>query len=103
MNVRVGDIIKLENNQFVAVRDRCPSRPTRLFPLVLVLVFFGRKKRVFHGLLLPLKHLWKETSLSGKLLVLLAHLGLTPFWPFMLGTKQTQNTEGREGPGTRAL
>lgn len=27
MNVRVGDIIKLENNQFVAVRDQPPCRP----------------------------------------------------------------------------
>lgn len=32
MNVCVGDIIKLENNQFVAVRGRCPSRPTGLSP-----------------------------------------------------------------------
>lgn len=27
MNVRVGDIIKLENNQFVAVRDQPPRTP----------------------------------------------------------------------------
>lgn len=37
MNVCVGDIIKLENNQFVAVRNGRSSRPAARFP------FFGRK------------------------------------------------------------
>jgi hypothetical protein len=36
MNVCVGDIIKLENNQFVAVRDKVPFQSAGLFFL------FGR-------------------------------------------------------------
>lgn len=46
MNVCVGDIIKLENNQFVAVRGRCPSRPTGLSPPPFFLGG-GRKECVF--------------------------------------------------------
>lgn len=33
MNVCVGDIIKLENNQFVAVRARVPFQSAGLFVL----------------------------------------------------------------------
>lgn len=100
MNVCVGDIIKLENNQFVAVRDRCSSRPAACLP------FFGRKDDS-PDLLLPLKHLWKETFLNGKFLChisvngngeLLCHIGSGSFSAIhRLGTEQAKNAWWKEG------
>lgn len=84
MNVRVGDIIKLENNQFVAVRDGCPSRPTSLQ---------RKESSVVHCCLL--NTYGRKLPCVESSPVLLAHLGVTPFWPFVLGAEQTQTL--REG------
>lgn len=56
MNVCVGDIIKLENNQFVAVRDKVSFRSAGL-P-----VHFGRKGQFLPGFLLPLNTHGKRFS-----------------------------------------
>lgn len=54
MNVCVGDIIKLENNQFVAVRDQVPLEACRGFP--------GRKDEPLLVHCCLFKHVGRERS-----------------------------------------
>lgn len=83
MNVRVGDIIKLENNQFVAVRDQLPRRPAG--------ASFSLAQR---DECRRLQHPWKQPFPSGKRCVTSMHEAGSLLATHVLGTEHSEGGGG---------